>query len=264
MVIDFHTHIFPDKIAEKTIETLKGRSRLLAFTDGTLAGALRSMDFAGVDRSVVLSIATNARQNKNVNDFAIELDKNERITAFGSVHPEADWKYELDRLSDAGIRGIKLHPDYQGFYIDAENMRPIYEYILKKGFILSFHAGLDLGLPEPMHAPVERIARVMDMFCGERVVLAHMGGFMENEAVREKLLGRDIYIDTSFAPLYMPPSEYSAMLSAHRADRLLFATDLPWSSQAKSIELVKNADIPEETKEKILYKNALALLGLKA
>ena len=133
--------------------------------------------------AVVQNIATNAKQTAHVNDFAIEPMQEPKLIPFGSVHPDCDWRYELDRLADNGIKGIKLHPDYQDFYIDEVRMQPIYEYILKKGFILLFPAGLDIGLPNPVHAEPERTANVLGLFAGEKVVLAHMGGFQRWDAV---------------------------------------------------------------------------------
>ncbi len=262
MIIDFHTHVFPDALAEKSIPLLAERSHLPPYADGTVAGLIASMDAAGVDKSVALSISTNAHQNKKVNDFALSLRSNSRLIPFGSVHPEADWQYELDRLADGGIVGIKLHPDYQGFFIDDPAMTPIYEAILKKGFILLFHAGLDLGLPDPMHASPARIKHVLGMFQGEKVVLAHTGGFQRWEEVTECLLGEDIYLDTSFTAQFLPPADFAALLTGHRPDKLLFATDSPWGDQTEGVALLKDTPISPELRDAIFGSNAQALLGI--
>lgn len=262
MIIDFHTHIFPDKLAEKTIKLLSERAKIPAFSKGDIKTTLKSMDEAGVDISVALSIATNAKQNENVNNFAIELNEHERFVAFGSVHPEACWQYELDRLSDSGIKGIKLHPDYQDFFIDDVKIQPIYEYILKKGFVLSFHSGLDLGLPDPVHCTASRIKNTLGMFSGEKVVFAHMGSMADFDGCMELLWGKDVYIDTSVFPFYMETEQYKAAILAHNKDKILFATDLPWSSQKESINKLLGLELGEDLCEKILYKNAACLLGL--
>ena len=262
MVIDFHTHIFPDFLAEKTIHLLSERAGIPAFSSGDIKTTLSSMDEAGVDISVALSIATNAKQNKNVNDFAIELNKHKRFIAFGSVHPEADWKYELDRLSEEGIKGIKLHPDYQDFFVDDIKMMPIYEYILKKGMIIAFHSGLDLGLPNPIHCTAERIKNTLSLFSGEKVIFAHLGSMDDFLGNKAHLWGKNVYVDTSVFPFYMGEEKYKEALSLHAEDKVLFATDLPWSSQKESVKILKNLDISEDYKEKILYKNAKKLLGI--
>ena len=263
MIIDFHIHMFPDKIVKGAIDALSKRAGIPAHTDGSVSDTLSKMQKAGVDLAVAQNIATNTRQMRNVNDFAIELNKNERIISFGSIHPDApDYKSELDRLADDGIKGIKLHPDYQNFFIDERRMQPIYEYILKKGFILLFHAGLDVGLPEPIHATPEKISNVLSLFNGEKVCLAHMGGFMMHEKLLELVIGKDIYIDTSCVAEWVGLETFSMLLSAHRRDRVLFATDTPWNSFEQAVKIINSLDIDEQYKEMIFSENAKILLGI--
>ena len=122
MLIDFHTHCFPDGIAKRTIQKLSDASGgLETYTDGSLTELKSVMKKYSVDLSVVLSIATNAEQQKNVNDFAMKLNSIDGIIAFGSVYPRAkDALYELERIHDMGIKGVKFHPDYQHFSVDDE------------------------------------------------------------------------------------------------------------------------------------------------
>lgn len=263
MVIDFHVHMFPDKIAKGAIETLSKRAKIPAYTDGSLIDTTEKMKQAGVDIAVVQSIATNVKQTKNVNDFAIEINKCDNIVAFGSIHPEdADYKSELDRIADSGIKGIKLHPDYQNFFIDETRMIPIYEYILKKGFVLLFHSGLDAGLPSPIHATPERIKNVLSVFRGEKVCLAHMGGFNMHDKLMEVLMGEDIYIDTSCVAEFVGNEIFEKLLKAHRRDRVLFATDSPWNVFVAAVKNINSLDIDDEYKEMIFSKNALELLNI--
>ena len=137
MLIDFHTHAFPQKIAQRAINTLSHASGgLQPQTDGTLASLKEQMRLDGVDISVVQSIATNPTQQSNVNSFAIEINQDDAIIAFGSVHPDApDALDELERIKDAGIKGVKFHPDYQHFYVDDEKMISIYKKISSLGLI---------------------------------------------------------------------------------------------------------------------------------
>lgn len=261
MIIDFHTHIFPDALAARAIPMLAERSGFVPQTDGTVSGLLASMREAGIGKSVALSIATNAHQNKKVNDFVLSL-QDDRLIPFGSVHYEADWQYELDRLADGGIKGIKLHPDYQGFFIDDPAMCPIYEYILKKDMILLFHAGQDDGLPNPIHASPDRTARVLGMFTGEKVVLAHLGGFRQWDEVEQYLLGRDIYLDLSCTTPFMDSSRLTRLLRGHDSNKLLFATDCPWGNQKNDVAAISALDLEPHVKQGILGGNAARLLGL--
>ena len=130
MIIDFHTHCFPEKIAQRAIMGLSYNSGAIApNTNGQLDGLVEVMDKDGVDISVVLHIATNERQQHSVNDFAASI-QNERIISFGSVYPDApDVLEELERIKELGLLGVKLHPEFQNFYVDDEKMKPIYKKI---------------------------------------------------------------------------------------------------------------------------------------
>ena len=159
MLIDFHTHAFPDGLAQRAVDKLSAVSGGLApQTDGTLESLKARMDEDGVDISVVLSIATNPKQMHNVNDFAARIDQDPRIVAFGSVHPEApDALEELERIADMGLKGVKLHPEYQNFYVDEERMKPIYRKISELGLVTLFHAStaasMSAGIPSTPWTP---------------------------------------------------------------------------------------------------------------
>lgn len=170
MIIDMHTHCFPDPLAEKAMPMLALRSGnpCPAF-DGTASGLKESVLSGGADRAAVLNIATNAHQQKKVNDFAISLLGDSVLIPFGSVHFESpDAISELDRLHDAGIKGIKLHPDYQGFFADDERMFPIYEKIGSLGMITVFHAGVDIGVPDPVHCTPQMLKKILPRFGARR------------------------------------------------------------------------------------------------
>ena len=121
MTIDFHTHAFPDKIAQRALSSLAARVNCTPLTDGTVSGLLGKMDEWTVDRAVVCNIATNPKQTVNVNNFATETNSlhGNRLTALGSVNPGYDDIHgELKRIAGAGIPGIKIHPEYMGHTVD--------------------------------------------------------------------------------------------------------------------------------------------------
>ena len=96
MIIDFHTHAFSEKIVEKAMSKLTATSGMKPYTDGTVNGLLEIMNNSGVDKSVVLPIATKPSQQRIVNSWAKEI-MSDKIYAFGSVHPDAeDALEELD------------------------------------------------------------------------------------------------------------------------------------------------------------------------
>jgi len=264
MIIDFHAHCFPGAVAAKAMPQLAAHSGARGpYFDGTPGGLLAMMDSAGIARCVVANIATNPRQQRSVNDFAISLLENPRFIPFGSVHPEApDALDELRRLRDAGIRGIKLHPDYQEFFPDEPRVFPIYREAARLGLATLFHAGVDIGLCYPVHCTPERLARALPQFGGAPVVAAHFGGYILWREVIEHLCGRDVYFDTSYCARKMPPPWAREIIAAHGPERILFGTDLPWADPLDEIEFARQVSADETMAENILGNNAAKLLGI--
>ena len=262
MVIDFHTHCFPDAIAQKAIPRLEAASGLMPYTDGTLAGLRGAMKRGGVDLSVVLSIATNAGQQSKVNDFAATLNQNEDIVAFGSVFPDSDDALdELERIAERGLKGVKLHPDYQRFFVDDEKYKPLYRKISELGLITVFHAGWDHGFAPPYGGTPERLAKALDWFSSP-VVAAHWGGIYCNEGVLKHLCGRDVYFDVSFGYSMMPRYFAEKILEKHGFDKLLFGTDSPWHTAEMENRFLDVLGVTGEDREKINCQNAKKLLQL--
>ncbi len=266
MVIDFHTHIFPDKIAAKSIESLEKVSGIKASTNGTLDGLLTSMDKTGVDLSVILPVATRPSQLESINTYAKEVcDTHKgRLISFGGIHPDCeDYKKELNRIKELGLAGVKIHPDYQAVMIDDVRFMNIIEYASELGLIIVTHAGIDIGLPEPVHCPPDRMRKVLDAIKPEKMVVAHYGGWKQWDMVYDCLAGENVYFDTAFTFDYIEEEIFLKLLKKHSADKILFATDSPWSSADKDIQALKNMPVSEEIKDKIFSGNAKKLLGIK-
>jgi predicted TIM-barrel fold metal-dependent hydrolase len=263
MLIDIHTHAFPDKIAPMAMEKLSFASGgLQPQTDGTLKSLKEEMAKDKVDIAVVQSIATNPTQMQNVNNFAGEINKDSKIYAFGSVHPDApDALSELERIKDMGLKGVKFHPEYQSFYADDEKMKPIYKKISSLGLITLFHAGHDYGFGMPYHCMPDNILGALKWF-DSPVIAAHWGGVGCGEEVIKKLAGRDVWFDLSFGYGAMPKTFAQEIVDKHTPDRLLFGSDMPWHRPSWEKRLIETLDIAEEDKEKIYYKNAATLLGI--
>ncbi|MBO4941402.1 MAG: amidohydrolase family protein [Clostridia bacterium] len=263
MVIDFHTHAFPEKIAQKAIEKLAYTSGgLIPQHKGTLESLKEEMDKDGVDVSVVLGIATNPKQQQNVNNFAAEINADSRFVGFGSVHPDApDVLFELERIKELGLKGVKFHPEYQNFFVDEEKMKPIYKKISQLGLITIFHAGHDLGYSEPFHCMPENLERALGWFSAP-VVAAHWGGAGCAKLVEKHLAGCDVWFDLSFGYGTMPKSFAQKIVDKHTPDRLLFGSDMPWHRPSWEMRLIESLDISKEDKDKIYYQNAQKLLDL--
>lgn len=283
-VIDIHTHTFPEKIASRAIETLKGKSHSKAYTDGTIKMLARSMSDAGISCSVIQPVATNPKQVVHVNDSSIAINEScaqTGIMSFGAMHPDfEDYERELERLSDAGIKGIKLHPVYQGVPVDDERYIRILRKAGELGLVVMFHSGFDIGFPGNDYALPSRLLRALHESGCVRVVLAHMGGWRNWREADELFSQSDVYIDTAFSlgefePLddgYYRSREECAMLSGEEAvkiirdfgsERVIFGSDSPWSSQRETFRAVDTLPLSDDEKENIFHINAERLLGIK-
>ena len=262
MLIDFHTHSFPEMIASAALEKLSFVSGgMRPNTDGTVVGYKKLMSEQGVDKAVMLSIATNSTQQKKVNDFAAKVNS-EEIIAFGSIFPDSDdWSKELERIKSLGLKGVKLHPDYQGFSVDDEKMFPIYKKISSLGLITVFHAGLDYGFPPPYGATPEKLEKALKYF-DSPVVAAHWGGLDCGEGVVKHLCGKDIYFDTSFGYANMPKYYAAKIIETHTADKMLFGSDCPWHTPEMEMRLLSTLKLTKDEMEKITHKNAEKLLNI--
>lgn len=287
MLIDFHTHTFPDELANKVILKIAGDASIRHYTGGTNASLLESMDRAHVDMSVILPVVTKPSQCETINKVAKEINDRyfPRLLSFGGIHPDnEDYKEVLKDLAESGIKGIKLHPLYQGAAIDDIRNLRIIDCASELGLIVVIHAGKDLSFPGDFADP-DRISRMLDEVQPEKIVLAHMGSYACWEEVYDQLCGRGAYLDTSFSlnpirplkdtpegkeslaanPMLVPPLSrelFRKMVEKNGADHMLFASDSPWGDQKETFDLVDEW-LDGSGKEAVYYGNALRLLGLQ-
>ena len=263
MVIDFHTHIFPDKLADKAIGSLQKSGSVTAVLSGRREDLLASMKAAGVDYSLNLPIASRPGQVDSINDFAISINGKNGLFSLGGIHPlYENYRQELKRLKDAGLIGVKLHPDFQGMFVDEEPMVQVMEACRELGLLVLIHGGMDVSFPDCHHCTPKRVAKILPRLQGLTLVLAHLGGYRYLDDVEALLVGKDIYLDTSFTLGQADENQVIRILESHPSDRLLFGTDSPWDGQKEAVQAVRNLPISQELKEKILWKNAARLLGI--
>ena len=282
MIIDMHTHIFPDKIAVATIDKLSRVAGIPAHTDGTLHALQRSMEAAQIDLSVILPVATNTHQVEKINDSAAALNEkfsDAGIFSFGCIHPDfANFRAELRRVKNFGLKGIKIHPVYQDINLDDAKFLRILYRAAELDLIVVTHAGLDIGFPGVVRCSPQMIRHVVDEIGNFKFVAAHMGGWKNWREVLELLGDTKIFIDTAFSTGEMiaradvselafdakllDATEFKTFVKVFGADRILFGTDSPWSQQKNSRAFVENLELADLDKSKILGLNAQRLLEL--
>ncbi len=263
MVIDFHTHVFPDKIAGRTLAALAAATGNLyqPCTEGTKASLVEKMDRFGVDLSVVQPVVTKPSQSESINRWAAEITSG-RLISFGGLYPTDSYKEDIDRICALGLKGIKLHPEYQQFYVDDPRWLPLYDYALSKGLMLLFHAGYDPGFPTAMHSTPAMYVKILKELQGGVIIAAHLGGEQQWDQVEELLCGTEIYLDTSMGFDYYSREQFLRIVRSHGADRILFGSDSPWSRADRELAALRALPLAPEEKEQILWKNAAKLLGL--
>jgi hypothetical protein len=262
VTIDFHTHIFPDNIAGKAVPLLEKEGHIKAFLNGTQDDLLRSMEKSGVTRSVVCSIATKPAQFEAIMTFSDSI-RSEKLVPFPSIHPAAPNALKQIRIiKEEGFQGIKMHPFYQDFFINDENLLPIFEEINNQGLILLMHTGYDIAFPEIRRADPAGILKTLQRFPDLKLVASHFGAWKLWDEVKETMLGKNIYMDLSYALEFLGQKEAKGMIEKHPQDYLLFASDSPWSDQQESMALIKRLSLDKNLEEKILGINAMRLLEL--
>lgn len=269
MVIDFHTHVFPEKLAPRAVESLQrgiashwGHGQgLPMFSDATLASLERSMEEHGIDISVVLPIATAPRQTTTINEYAKKISRG-GIISFGSVYPGQDgWEKTVEQLARDGFRGIKLHPEFQDFYIDSRESVQLINKCRELGLTVVIHAGVDYGIAPPVRCTPERLRNALNYFQGDNLVAAHLGGFVLWDEVEKYLIDTPVIFDTAMISRYIDPALCADIIRRHGMDKIVCGSDSPWEDQSASRSFLKKIGFTEDELAGF-DKNAAALLWL--
>ncbi len=258
MIIDFHAHIFPDKIAEKASKGIEKFYDMPMRSDGRISSLLEQGSQAGVDRYVVHSVATIPEQVESINQFIKNSVQSypEQLIGYASMHPGyKDIEKELELAIKDGLKGVKIHPDFQEFLLDDEAAYPMYECIEGRLPLLIHSGDYRYEYSKP-----ERLARVLDRFPELTVIAAHFGGWSVWGEAAKILSGRGVYVDTSSSLYALSPEEARKIIDVYGVDHVLFGTDFPmWTAKDELAMLDKITMTPEE-RDMILSKNALKLL----
>ncbi|MEG6503030.1 MULTISPECIES: amidohydrolase family protein [unclassified Desulfovibrio] len=266
MRIDIHTHAFHPKIAHKAVEHLNEHYSVACAGNGTITNLLENERRAGIDMCVVLCAATAPAQVIPANNYAISLQRAhpDNVIAFGTVHPGyAQWEAELDRLEAAGIRGIKLHPDFQGFWLNDPRLLPIFEAAQGR-FVFEMHIG-DKTSPEKNPSCPYKLAAIVDAFPRLQVIAAHFGGYRMWAHALKALTGKErpnLWFDSSSTTPFATPMLVKTLLTAYPADRILFGTDWPlYDPLDEKRRLQEKGGLSDSMLERLM-SNATAIPGL--
>ena len=261
--VDFHAHAFPDGLAPRAVSRIEGLSGITSVLDGSLGALLASMDAAGIEQSVILSIATRPAHYASIRAWS-KMIASERIVPFLSVSPADPQACENVRIAaEEGFRGLKFHPYYQDFDLDDEAVDPVYAAMEERGLICICHTGFDHAYPFVRRADPARVLNVLRRFPRLAFVATHLGAWRDWERAEKELPGANLWIDTSYSLEFMPPEDARRLILRFPADKVLFGTDSPWADQGSSLALLKGLSLGPAREEAILSGNARALLDTR-
>ncbi len=262
-IIDVHTHFFPDDIAENAMKLLS-EGNLKYYGNGTLSSLQSFMSEDGISFSINLPVATSPEQVKGINKKVIEWNKvNKNVLSFGALHPALsleELKDEVETLSLNGVKGIKLHPEYQNFYPDDPKLADFYECCISHGLFLFFHAGKDISF-KTVHGTPKRFAEVAKIK-NIKIILAHMGGYKMWDDVEHYLVGlTNVYFDTSYCE-ELENWRMKQIIFGHSPYHILFGSDFPWEKAINMVKKIKSLDLGYSIEELIFYKNSRWLFDI--
>lgn len=276
MIIDIHTHTFPDSIAPKAVSKLAASAHSINHLDGTVSALYESSKRNNI-LSVIAPVATTPKQTSSINDSALRLNEQylgNHLLSFGAIHPLNDnFADILTFLKDNGFRGVKIHPQYQQTNIDDLRFLNIIYKAGELGLYVLTHAGWDIGMPGADEGCIKHIKKALKALDNpHNLILAHTGGWEEWDLFLEEIAGQNVLIDTSFT---ISPKEYNGVntpqlsnerfveiIRAHGIDKVLFGSDSPWADQGDLIARIKACGLTNDELDFILFKNAQRILKL--
>ncbi len=261
-IIDAHCHIYPDKIAEKAAKSTGSFYGVEMCYDGKVSTLLEAGDRAGVDYYIVQSVATKPEQVSSINRFIAEsvAEYGDKMTGLGTLHPDSeDMERDVEELISLGLKGVKLHPDIQGFKLDDYRCLKIYELCEGRLPIL-FHTGdsrYDMSNPN-------RMMPILEIYDNLTAICAHFGGYsVWDDAEKHLPKYPNAFVDCSSSFFKMTDDEIKKAIDAYGVDRVMFGTDYPmWEPQAE-IERLLSLGLSREDYEKIFHKNAERIFGIE-
>lgn len=259
-VADAHAHIYPGKIAEKATDSVGGFYDIPMQNVGLPHVLAQRGGEAGIDCFLVCSVATKVEQVRSINQFIQEkCKKYPEFLGLAAWHQDiADIDEEMEDIQRRGLRGIKLHPDFQKFRIDDERMLPVYREASRRGLPVLFHTGdsrTDFSTPR-------RLMNVLEKIPNFTCIAAHLGGYSEWEDACRELSGTNVYIDTSSSLFMVSPEQARKNIEHFGVDHTMFGTDFPMWSPKEELERFFALGYGEEENRKILYGNFAKLFSL--
>ncbi len=279
MVIDFHVHIFSEKIRNNRTDYFPDEPEfrlLYESPKSRIVGAKETvsmMDEHGVDKSVVFGFPwKKAEIFKRENDYILNAVAGfpQRLIGFccfDALNPEAP--KEAERCLDAGLKGVGELAFYKNGIDEKvlDALDPIMEVCRKKNALLLIHTNEPVGHIYPGKSPntLVQIYNLIKRFPNNKIILAHWGGgiffySLLKKEVKQSL--ENIWFDTAASPFLYDPDIYDMASYLGLNGKVLLGTDYPLLLPARYFKEMEKSGISDGEKDNILGKNALKLLNL--
>jgi predicted TIM-barrel fold metal-dependent hydrolase len=259
MIVDAHTHIWPDKIAALAL----GGNRvpgLEARGDGTVGGLISDMRTSGVDMSCCLAIANEARHVDRVNEFVAGIASETRIP-FGTVHVELPVDENIASLERHGIKAVKLHPLFQKFALDDGRLWEILE-AFGSDYAVITHVGAGGDAYTNSLSSPAMIRDIVRQFPGLRLIACHFGGYKLLDDAQEMLSGADVVLETSWPPSLatLQPDRVRRLIRDHGAERVIFGSDWPMTSPTEELHAIEALGLTDDETKAVLGETLVSVL----
>lgn len=261
-VINSHCHIYPNKIASKAVKGIRDFYDLDMSLNGSVDDLIKDGEKVGVVHYLVHSVATTPKQVKSINEFiASEVKAHPKLfTGFGTLHPDSETiEEDLDYLIELGLKGVKIHPDFQLFALNEEKAFKMAQFVNDREIPLMIHCGdFRYNYSNP-----NQLKPLLEKFPDLQVIGAHFAGWsMWEEATRQLSGFENLYVDLSSSLYALSPETALELIHAYGSDKVLWGTDYPMWDSKSEMEYFNKIDLTEKERSQILYENAAKLLKL--
>lgn len=263
-IVDCHCHIYPEKVAARAVAGIGAFYDISMSMDGTNATLQTAAREAGITHSMIFSVATKPAQVKSINEFiAGEVAcSGGTMTGLGAMHPlSEDMAGDMRHLLELDLRGVKLHPDVQGFCLDDERCQTIYALCEEAGIPVLLHTGdkrYDMSNPNRLRPMVEKFPNLI-------FIAAHLGGYSVWDEAAATLRGYDnLYFDCSSSFAFLTRERAAELIRHFGAEHVIFGTDYPMWVPKNEVDTFFSLGLSDAENEAILWRNAAKLFRLES
>ena len=260
-IADAHCHIYPAKIAVKAARAVGAfYDQPMNSISGDAETLIEHGGRIGCSRYLVCSVATSLSQVDSINRFiARECTEHPQFVGLGAWHEDvSDLDALLDQIEYLGLKGVKVHPDFQKVAIDDPRLVSLYSALSERGLCILMHMGdarYDYSAPS-------KLARILERFDKLKIDAAHLGGWQRWDEAYSCLKGSQAYYDISSSAAVIGVERAAEIAHGYGADKLMFGSDFPMWNHAAEFARTMQLGFERSELEGVFYGNFSKFYGL--